>query len=141
MTKQMARAERPFARVFWPLGVAPLLVLPPAVLRLAPSMPPSPMSPAAGMRTIAARLCLASFSLISIAFAGTLAGGGSLARALCAFVAVFWTLRLVAGMFVFDLRPYLTNSYRRIGYHALNIVFAYLPVVYGLAASHPRWLK
>jgi hypothetical protein len=86
-------------------------------------------------------LCLASFSLISIAFAGTLAGGGSLARALCAFVAVFWTLRLVAGMFVFDLRPYLTNSYRRIGYHALNIVFAYLPVVYGLAASHPRWLK
>jgi hypothetical protein len=39
MTKQMARAERPFARVFWPLGVAPLLVLPPAVLRLAPSMP------------------------------------------------------------------------------------------------------
>jgi len=39
------------------------------------------------------------------------------------------------------MRPYLTNSYRRFGYHALNIVFAYLPVVYVLAASQPRWLK
>ena len=86
-------------------------------------------------------LCLASFSLITIAFAGTLAGGGNLARALCAFFAVFWTLRLIAGTFVFDLRPYVTSRYRRAGYHALNIVFAYLPVVYGLAAGQPRWLK
>ena len=57
-----------------------------------------------------------------------------LARALCAFFALFWTLRLVAATFVFDLRPYLTNRYRRIGYHATNIVFAYLPIVYGIAA-------
>ena len=86
-------------------------------------------------------LCLVSFSVITIAFAGTLAGGGDLARALCAFFALFWTLRLIAATFVFDMRPYLTNGYRRLGYHALNIVFAYLPVVYVLAASQPRWLK
>ena len=86
-------------------------------------------------------LCLVSFSIITIAFADALAAGGSLARALCAFFALFWTLRLIAGTFVFDMRPYLTNGYRRLGYHAINIVFAYLPVVYVLAASQPRWIK
>jgi hypothetical protein len=86
-------------------------------------------------------LCLVSFSVITIVFAGTLAAGGDLARALCAFFAMFWTLRLIAATFVFDMGPYLTNRYRRLGYHAINIVFAYLPVVYALAASQPHWLK
>jgi hypothetical protein len=85
-------------------------------------------------------LCLVSFCLITIAFADTLAQGGTLARALCAFFAVFWTLRLIAGTFVFDMEPYLTSSYKRFGYHALNIVFAYLPAVYALAAVQPSWL-
>jgi hypothetical protein len=85
-------------------------------------------------------LCLVSFSIITIAFADTLAAGGNLARALCAFFAMFWTLRLIAGTFVFDMRPYLTSSYRRLGYQATNIVFAYLPIVYALAASRPHWL-
>ena len=79
-------------------------------------------------------LCLVSFSAITIVFADTLAAGGGLARALCAFFAVFWTLRFVVAYFVFDLRPYLTNGYRVAGYHALNVVFAYLPVVYAVAA-------
>jgi hypothetical protein len=78
--------------------------------------------------------CLVGFCVITLAFADTLAGGGTLARAMCAFLAVFWTLRLIAATFVFDMRPYLTNSFRRVGYHAINIVFAYLPVVYGWAA-------
>ena len=86
-------------------------------------------------------LCLVSFSIITVAFAGTLASGGNLARALCAFFALFWTLRLIAATCVFDMRPYLTSRYRRLGYHAINIVFAYLPVVYLLAASQPDWLK
>jgi len=86
-------------------------------------------------------LCLLSFSVITIAFAETLAGGGNLARALCTFFAAFWTLRLIAAAFVFDMRPYLTSSYRRLGYHVLNVVFAYLPIVYTLAASQPAWLK
>jgi hypothetical protein len=85
-------------------------------------------------------LCLVGFSIITIAFADTLAAGGDLARALCAFFAVFWTVRLIAGTFVFDMRPYLTSRHRRLGYHAINIVFAYLPIVYGLAASRPQWL-
>ena len=86
-------------------------------------------------------LCLLSFSVITIAFAETLAGGGDLARALCTFFAAFWTLRLIAATFVFDMHPYVTSSFRRLGYHALNLVFAYLPVVYTLAAAQPAWLK
>jgi hypothetical protein len=86
-------------------------------------------------------LCLAGFSVITIAFADTLAAGGGLARALCAFFAVFWTLRLAVATWVFDMEPYLTNGARRIGYRVLNIAFAYLPVVYALAAVQPRWLE
>src|ERR1700720_830849 len=67
-------------------------------------------------------LCLVSFSIITIVFADTLAAGGNLARAVCVFFALFWTLRLIAATCVFDMRPYLTSSYRRVGYHALNIV-------------------
>ena len=79
-------------------------------------------------------LCLISFGLMTFMFAGTLAAGGGLARALCAFLAVFWTIRLIAATFVFDVRPYLTNKFWRLGYHATNIVFIYLPVVYVWAA-------
>ena len=79
-------------------------------------------------------LCLVSFGTITIALAPALAGGGSLARAICIFFAAFWTLRLIAATFVFDMRPYLTNNWRRLGYHAINIVFVYLPIVYIWAA-------
>lgn len=79
-------------------------------------------------------LSLVSFGTITVALAPTLAAGGALARAFCIFLAAFWTLRLVAATFVFDLRPYLTNNYRRLGYHAINIVFVYLPIVYAWAA-------
>ncbi|HEY7188404.1 MAG TPA: hypothetical protein VH436_17730 [Vicinamibacterales bacterium] len=86
-------------------------------------------------------LCLVGFSIITIVFAGALADGGALARGLCAFFAVFWMMRLFVATFVFDMRPYLTTRLRRIGYHAINVVFAYLPVVYLLAATQPRWLR
>ena len=80
-------------------------------------------------------LCLVSFSVLTFAFAETLASGSALARAVCAFLTVFWTMRLVVATFVFDLRPYLTSTSRRIGYHATNVAFAYLPIVYGVAAA------
>jgi hypothetical protein len=79
-------------------------------------------------------LCLVSFGCLTLTLAGTLAAGSVLARALCVFLAAFWTLRLIAATFVFDMRPYLTNAYRRVGYHVINIVFIYLPVVYVVAA-------
>ena len=79
-------------------------------------------------------LCLVSFGLVTVIFAETLAAGSGLARAVCAFLAAFWMLRLIVATFVFDVRPYLTNAWWRLGYHATNIVFIYLPVVYIWAA-------
>jgi hypothetical protein len=79
-------------------------------------------------------LCLVSFGLVTVMFAGTLAAGGGLARAVCGFLAVFWTMRLLAATFIFDVRPYLTNRFWHLGYQATNIVFAFLPVVYAWAA-------
>lgn len=81
-------------------------------------------------------LCLVSFGLITFLFAGPLAEGTGLARAVCAFLAMFWSIRLFAAAFVFDVRPYLTNGLWRLGYHATNIVFAFLPMVYAWAALH-----
>ena len=85
--------------------------------------------------------CIVSFSVITIAFAGTLAAGGALARTLCAFFALFWTIRLCAGAFVFDMEPYLTTRAHRIGYSVLNVAFGCLPVIYILAATRPEWLR
>src|SRR5436190_22008738 len=48
-------------------------------------------------------LCLVSFGTITIALAPMLAGGSNLARALCAFFSVFWTVRLIAATFIFDM--------------------------------------
>ncbi len=77
---------------------------------------------------------LACFGAVSFFLADALASGEPLARAVCAFFAAFWTARLLVAAFVFDLRPYLTNGWRRAGYHATNVVFALLPVVYLWAA-------
>ena len=79
-------------------------------------------------------LCLVSFGTISFVLAPSLVAGGNLARAFCIFLAAFWTLRLIAATFVFDMRPYLTNNARRLGYHAINMVFVYLPIVYAWTA-------
>ena len=85
--------------------------------------------------------CIAGFSVITIGFASTLAAGGALARALCAFFALFWTIRLCAGAFVFDMEPYLTTRAHRVGYGVLNTAFACLPVIYLLAALRPQWIR
>ena len=79
-------------------------------------------------------LSLLCFGLGTFFLADQLAAGTPLARAVCGFLALFWTVRFVAGTFVFDLRPYLTNRWRRIGYHATNVVFALLPAIYAWAA-------
>lgn len=79
-------------------------------------------------------LCLTSFGTMTVFFAPVLASGETLARAICAFLAVFWTIRLLAATFIFDVRPYLTNGFWRMGYQATNVVFIYLPIVYIYAA-------
>ena len=79
-------------------------------------------------------LTLLSFGLITFFYAPALAGGAPLARALCGFLAAFWTLRLIIAAFVIDVRPYLTTNYYRLGYHATTAAFTYLATVYSWAA-------
>lgn len=79
-------------------------------------------------------LDLIAFGVISMTCARQLASGIPLARAFCGFIALFWSLRLLIGFFVFDAKPYLRNWFLTLGYHALTLVFAYHVLVYGKAA-------
>jgi hypothetical protein len=75
-------------------------------------------------------LLLASFGTITFLFAENMAAGEPMARAICILLAGFWSVRLVAAAFVFDVRPYLTNWFYRVGYQATNVAFIYLLVIY-----------
>jgi len=77
---------------------------------------------------------LVAFGSITFFGAHELASGSPLARAFAGFLCVFWTARLGVATFVFDLRPYLTNRWRWLGYQATNMVFAALPLIYGWTA-------
>jgi hypothetical protein len=79
-------------------------------------------------------LSLVCFGLGTFLLAEHLASGTPLARAVCGFLALFWSVRFVAGTFVFDLSPYLTNRWRRAGLAAANLAFVRLPVIYGWVA-------
>ncbi len=79
-------------------------------------------------------LNLTAFGILSLLFAKELASGQSLARGVCGFISVFWGIRLIIQLFVFDAKPYLRNWFLTIGYHALTIVFTWHTVVYGYAA-------
>lgn len=79
-------------------------------------------------------LCLVSFGLGTFLLAEELAAGTALARAVCGFLAVFWTIRLFVAYFVFDLRPYVTTGWHRVGLWLANAVFALLPFIYAWAA-------
>jgi hypothetical protein len=79
-------------------------------------------------------LMLVGFGSLTFLFAHAMAAGEPTARALCMLMTVFWGIRLIAAGFIFDVRPYLTNWFYRLGYQATNLVFVYLVAVYALAA-------
>ena len=78
--------------------------------------------------------CLIGFGLLTWFAANEMAAGEPVARALAIFLAVFWLSRLAAGIFVFDVRPYLTNWFYRLGNLAINLVFVYLTTIYAWTA-------
>lgn len=85
-------------------------------------------------------LVIVAFGVLSVTHAAELANGTALARAVCAFIAIFWAARLGVQFLVFDAQPKLTTRFLRIGYRALTVVFAFLAVVFCVAAmnsGHP----
>jgi hypothetical protein len=80
-------------------------------------------------------LSIIAFALLSIVNAGELASGGGLARGFCAYVAVFWGVRL-ALQAVFEVNAHLTAWWLKAGYAALTMLFAALTGIYAWAALH-----
>ena len=83
-------------------------------------------------------MTIVAFGVVSLACAADLAAGSPLARAICAFIACFWGVRLVIQFFLFDAKPHLTNGLLKVGYHGLTVVFTYFTLTYGLAAVMAR---
>src|SRR5262249_52818584 len=79
-------------------------------------------------------LMLVGFGSLTFLFAHAMATGEPTARAFCVLMMVFWSIRLIVAAFIFDVRPYLTNWFYRIGHQATNLVFLYLVTIYALAA-------
>lgn len=83
-------------------------------------------------------LTIVGFGCISVIHASRLCTGNPLARAICAFIAVFWFMRLLVQLFVFDTAPFEENTPLLAGYHMLTAAFIYLTVVYSIASVFPR---
>jgi hypothetical protein len=84
-------------------------------------------------------LVIISFGALTLMHADELASGASLARSVCAVIAVFWLARLAVQFFVFDPRPFLTTTFLRLGYHGLTLLFTALVFIYGCAALNLHW--
>ena|SRR5687767_11732898 len=78
--------------------------------------------------------CLIGFGSLTWFAAHAMAAGEPVARGLATFLAVFWLSRLAAGAFIFDVRPYLTNWFFRMGNAAINLVFIYFTIIYAWTA-------
>lgn len=78
-------------------------------------------------------LAIIAFALISIVNSRELASGSGLARGVCAYIAIFWGIR-VGLQTVFDAKEHLTTWWLIAGYHTLTVMFALLTVIYGWTA-------
>ena len=67
--------------------------------------------------------------ITSILCADELVTGSRLAKAFCAYGALFWGVRLCLQA-VFDVKPFLTVWWLRTGYHTLTVLFVFFTAVY-----------
>ncbi len=81
-------------------------------------------------------ISIIAFALLSLFNAPELAAGGGLGRGVCAYIAVFWGVRLVLQG-IFDVGEHLGTWWLRLGYHALTALFIGLTALYAFAALHP----
>jgi hypothetical protein len=74
------------------------------------------------------------FGALASLMPSTLASGTPLARAICAFIAVFWTVRLSLQYRVLYAKELVRGFVLKAGYHGLTVVFAFFAFVFGKAA-------
>jgi hypothetical protein len=78
-------------------------------------------------------LSIISLGLLCIFNADALASGSGLARSVCAYIAVFWGIRLSLQA-VLDAKPFLVTWWLKAGYAALTLLFVYFTAVFAWAA-------
>jgi hypothetical protein len=79
-------------------------------------------------------LAIAGWSMISLCFASDLAEGSALARGICAYIALFWGIRLLLQT-VLDAKPYLTTWWLKAGYCGITLLFIGFTIVFFLGAT------
>jgi hypothetical protein len=79
-------------------------------------------------------MSIVAFALLSMVYAGELSSGSGLGCGFCAYVAVFWGIRL-ALQTIFDVKEHLTAWWLKSGYVALTVLFAAFTVIYLWAAA------
>lgn len=78
-------------------------------------------------------LAIVSLGLLSVLNASELAAGSPLARGVCAYIAVFWGIRLsLQGRL--DVKEHLTVWWVRAGYHLLTVLFVSFTAIFAYAA-------
>jgi hypothetical protein len=78
-------------------------------------------------------LSIVAFAALSIWNSRELANGSGLARGFCAYVAIFWGVR-VGLQAVFDVKEHMTTWWIRTGYVVLTMMFAGFTILYAWAA-------
>jgi hypothetical protein len=81
-------------------------------------------------------LSIIALGLLSIFNSDSLASGGRLSRGVCAYIAVFWGIRLSLQA-VLDAKPFLTTWWLKTGYALLTVLFLYFTFVFAWAAVSP----
>ena len=80
-------------------------------------------------------LSIIACGTICILNAAELSAGSGLARAFCAYAALFWGIRLSLQP-VLAAKPFLTTWWLRAGYHLLTVLFATFALILGWGAVH-----
>lgn len=78
-------------------------------------------------------LMIVALGLLCVTFAESLADRTPLARSLCAFIALFWGIRL-GLQFVLDARPHLTAWWLVAGEFLLTLLFLSFTLLFAAAA-------
>lgn len=81
-------------------------------------------------------LSIIALGSLSIFNSAELASGRGLARGVCAYIAIFWGIRLSLQP-VLDVKPFLTTWWLKAGYSMLTLLFLYFTGVFAWAALFP----
>jgi hypothetical protein len=80
-------------------------------------------------------LSIISLGIICLLNAQELSAGSGLARCFCAYVAVFWGIRLSLQPFL-AAKPFMTTWWLRAGYHLLTVLFFCFTMVHVWGVIH-----